>query len=221
MTPRRAINGWKRPRSWPGRATSTAGTTRTRFAIVKARNPPLTGEPLRGRVDPSVNELITRRIREFDPPDGPCRLFDVHKANRLAELLAAWDPRGAAPTLKDRVGRCAALLRVQAPREPALHRLVVEIPVFTELRVRGGDATAPRRLRGMDPRVQARQRQLLCDGDVRDRLDASRPSRDRGSRHRRSSKNPGRRGCRYSGRANRCGETTASVQTWSPARCCA
>ncbi len=39
MTPRRAINGWKRPRSWPGRATSTAGTTRTRFAIVSARNP--------------------------------------------------------------------------------------------------------------------------------------------------------------------------------------
>jgi hypothetical protein len=105
--------------------------------------PPPRGEPLRGRANPSITELMARRTREIDPPDGPpASSFDVPKANRMASFLAAWDLKGSLPTLKARVARCAAILGGKEAKSNGYEGLAAEIARFTTLRVKGGDAAA-------------------------------------------------------------------------------
>ncbi len=120
--------------------------------------PPPRGQPLRQRANPSVTELMARRARQLDPPGEAVRsILDIEKANRMAELLAAWDPRGAPPVLEDRVARTAAFLGRENRDESStsLQALDVSIARLTLLRVRGGDVAAlddyAARIRGVHP----------------------------------------------------------------------
>jgi hypothetical protein len=93
--------------------------------------PPARGEPLRGRKDPSVTDLIARRVEAIDPSGatvsanlanprgGSGAIFVVLKANRLARFLVRWDLDGSLPTLRARVGRCRAI--IDATRGEGLH----------------------------------------------------------------------------------------------------
>src|SRR5262249_24687171 len=106
--------------------------------------PPSRGEPLRSRANPSIAELMARRARQLDPPEeGNRSVFDIEKANRMAEFLAAWDPRGALPVLRDRVARSAAVLGQELRDNPSsLQGMDAAIARLTLLRVRGGDVAA-------------------------------------------------------------------------------
>jgi hypothetical protein len=86
---------------------------------------------------------MARRTREIDTPDGhPASILDVRKANRMTEFLAAWDLKGSLPTLKDRVARSTATLRLEGPHNTATAGLEVVIAKLTMLRVKGGDPAA-------------------------------------------------------------------------------
>ena len=99
-------NGSTRPRPWPSRTSSAGGAWCTCPPSPSAAEVPPRGEPLRARANPSVTELlarryparstIARRTAGLLPPRSDA-------ANRMAVFLAAWDPKGALPTLKDRV----------------------------------------------------------------------------------------------------------------------
>lgn len=105
--------------------------------------PALRGEPLRGRTNPSLTELLARRARDLDPPDAaPVSNRDVSRANRMAKFLAVWDPSGAQPTLAKRVARSIARFGSDLNTGPAGHGFPAEIARLTLLRVKAGDAAA-------------------------------------------------------------------------------
>jgi hypothetical protein len=60
----------------------------------------------------------------------------------MALLLADWDLKGALPTLKDRVARCAALVLTEKGDTSCHDQLSVPIAQMTLLRVKGGDNAA-------------------------------------------------------------------------------
>ncbi len=90
---------------------------------------PARGERLRGRMNPSLTELMARRAIEIDPEGAPVEphtngVTPSWEADRMAMLLAAWDLKGALPALKVRVARRG------------------DVAQLTLLRVKGGDASA-------------------------------------------------------------------------------
>lgn len=135
----------------------------------RSRGVPLRGEPLRSRTNPSVTELLARRTREIDEREGhPDPLLHARPANRMAVSVAAWDPKGALPTLRARMARSVAALREKPANAMDIYVAEVEIKVaaFTMLRARGGDLAAldeyadwirtrprPGRLRHFEPEI--------------------------------------------------------------------
>jgi len=111
--------------------------------------PPPRGEPLRERKDPGVTALIARRVESLDPgasravpTQGSGDVFRVRDANRLAGFLAAWDPKGALPTLKARVDRCAAIVKASEGQTSRPEGLEADIARLTLLRLKGDDPRA-------------------------------------------------------------------------------
>ena len=100
------------------------------------------GEPLRDRKGPSVTDLMARRAESLDPPRGPVENFGVYEANRMANFLARWDPKGALPTLKARVARCASIVKASEGKTSRPDGLEAAIARMTLLRQDAGDPGA-------------------------------------------------------------------------------
>ncbi len=110
---------------------------------IAGKVPPLRGEPLRDRVHPSVTELMAQRARELDPAKAaPALTIEVARANRMAELLAAWDPAGSRQVLAARVDRLVAITGGNLQSNPYTNNFSCEIGKLTLLRVKAGDPTA-------------------------------------------------------------------------------
>lgn len=96
--------------------------------------PALRGDPLRRRTDPTVAELMDRRIGELASRD------DLRGANAMALFLAGWDVPAALPALKTQVGRCRDYL---SRKDASQHEYVgVNLAELTLARVAGNDADA-------------------------------------------------------------------------------
>ena len=141
-----AAEALSQPADIRGRGGSYAVPYRVGGKVPVAR-----GERLRDRKGPSVTDLIARRCESLDPT-GPKRSApvpgsgsDVHvnEANRMARCLAAWDPPGSLPTLKDRVLRCASIVRAsEGGNSSRDNGLESEIARMTRLRQDAGDPGA-------------------------------------------------------------------------------
>ena len=107
------------------------------------------GEPLRSRTNPSVTELLARRIEAIDPadsrllpdPDTPFK-NSLETANQLARLLATWDRNGAIPALRSRVKRTTRVVSGLSAESSKADGLKGDIADFTVIRHRAGDPTA-------------------------------------------------------------------------------
>jgi hypothetical protein len=136
------------PDEWMGAAQNLAGW----FGFWKSTAPAL-GEPLRGRKQPSVTELMARRIEAIDPsgaavddrlanPNGSGAILPVLQANRFAKTLVHWDLAGSVPTLQGRVGRCRAIIDATRGEGTQEQELKVDLAEFTLDRLRAGDPRA-------------------------------------------------------------------------------
>ena len=102
---------------------------------------PRKGEPLRSRTDPSVTELIARRIKSIDRSANP-NIAQVASANRLAVTLATWDPTGALPTLQSQVRESTRTVQVTPANQNKPPSLEIDIAQMTLLRRSAGDPEA-------------------------------------------------------------------------------
>ena len=127
-------------------AGSTAfGVVRTTQLPAGVR-PKLRGESLREKRNPSVGELMAKRINEIDrggPLDAnSADQFTVGSANQMATLHAEWNNEAALPVLKARVERCARLVQAGQERGTRFHNLELAIASMTNLRTKAGDQAA-------------------------------------------------------------------------------
>jgi hypothetical protein len=118
----------------------------TRRADVGDRGPgrlaPLQGEPLRGKKDPTVSELLFRRIdaiRESGRP-GSEVLWAHRDAGELADYLAIWDLPASIPALKSLMQSCRQ--NMQGVQEGNRYLLGAVIARCASLRHQAGDDQA-------------------------------------------------------------------------------
>ena len=107
------------------------------------------GEPLRSRTNPSVTELLARRVEAIDPagsrlPPGSLIPYSnpVETANRLAQLLATWDLNGAVPVLRSRFERTNRVVRELQASPSKQISLESDLATLTLLRQSAGDLSA-------------------------------------------------------------------------------
>ena len=110
-------------------------------ASYQNRTGPRKGEPLRSRTDPSVTDLIARRVEAINQSDtaGSPR---VATANQLAATLATWDPTSALPTLKAQVRQTTRIVQATPPNQNKPERLEADIAMMTLLRQTMSDPEA-------------------------------------------------------------------------------
>lgn len=106
----------------PGSMFGTQWTTSSNAGPVKLR-----GEALRGKKNPSVTQLMSRRVRQLEK--GQLRL-----ACQMASALASWDARGGLPALRDLMRRA-----IRAHGRDALPACVADLAIA---RARAGDRAA-------------------------------------------------------------------------------
>ena len=95
----------------------------------------LRGEPLRGKTNPSVTELLARRAIEI-PASNP-GAYDLSAGCELGLRLAAWDPAAALPAARTLTERCRTLAQYSEQKKPLL--VVAKLTLF---RMSAGDARA-------------------------------------------------------------------------------
>ncbi|MEX1230035.1 MAG: hypothetical protein WEB58_07330, partial [Planctomycetaceae bacterium] len=81
----------------------------TRPTSFKTKDSTMRGEPLRDISDPSVTELMAKRVRQLtlkDKAPSSREMFRMHKACNLALMLATWDLEGSLPTLREQMADC-------------------------------------------------------------------------------------------------------------------
>ncbi len=125
---------------------STAFTETMTTQLPPGARPRLRGEALHAKRNPSVAELMARRVNEIDP-GGPLDpnssdQFRVGSANQMAAMLAEWDSKAALPILKARVERCARLVQAGQERGARFHGMEEGIARLTSLRTQAGDPEA-------------------------------------------------------------------------------
>ena len=104
--------------------------------------PPLRGEPLRHRTNPSVSELLAMRSDQIATQRvwSSSMLSELQKACRIAQCLAKWDEAAALPTLKARVGDCLSWVAKKNDSQGNAIRILGEsLANMTLLVVRAGD----------------------------------------------------------------------------------
>ncbi len=151
-----------RPRQWLDAAEALSqpsnvqgrGGSYVIASVPRSEVPPLRGEPLRGKKDPSVTDLIARRVEAIDPSDKPLtrglsnprggsgEIFPILEANRMAGFLARWDAAGSLPTLRARVGRCRAIITATDGEGLNEQALKTDLARFTLLAQQAGDPKA-------------------------------------------------------------------------------
>jgi len=103
--------------------------------------PPMKGEELRSRRDPSVSDLLARRIAEIARAGNPLSHpnIELHRACELALILDHWDSKASLPSVRALMGQCRediALRREQGPQpDEGLSRFVSQ---FALIRARAG-----------------------------------------------------------------------------------
>jgi hypothetical protein len=107
--------------------------------------PVMRGEPLRGKKDTSVAELMAKRVENMymHGEPGSAQEFSTHNSCRMALYLSDWDIAQALPTLKKMVDRCREIMG--AYDESVGWSLQIPssyIAEFTLERVRGKDPDA-------------------------------------------------------------------------------
>jgi len=102
----------------------------------------LRGEVLRGKSNPSVSALMTRRALQVAPADSDAT-YDLANACEIGLCLAAWDSQAVAPTAKALVERCRTVMEYsdQGSSWP-VQRLGSLIARLTMARVQAGDPHA-------------------------------------------------------------------------------
>ena len=125
--------------------------------------PAVCGEVLRGKAEPSVAELMARRVAALSMTGEPTSPGDVSRmrgACEMALLLAKWDIESAAPVLRRHSARCEEFLAAGPGRFDSDWDLLPFLPKAAALRAEAGDAEAleeyARWLRGTAPADVAR-----------------------------------------------------------------
>ncbi len=117
----------------------------TRPTSFKTKDGTMRGEPLRDISDPSVTELMAKRVRQLtlkDKASSSTEMFRMHKACSLALILAIWDLDGALPTLREQMNDSRrSFLEVKTYGSTAAV-LGTHIAKFTLKRVEAGDEAA-------------------------------------------------------------------------------
>jgi len=110
--------------------------------------PVMRGEPLRSKKDPSLAELMAKRVEQMTPGSplrGSADAFSMHNACKMALHLADWDIEKALPTLRQQVKRCREIMAEEKSTTSwtvtVLGKYIAE---FTLERVRGKDPEALR-----------------------------------------------------------------------------
>jgi hypothetical protein len=104
--------------------------------------PRIRGESLRGKHDPSVADLLSRRVESMlKTPEG--QQFELLNPCRLAGMLGEWDAAGSVPTLRELSRICRErYARGESNRDWTNQNLAVSIARFALARAQGGDTSA-------------------------------------------------------------------------------
>jgi hypothetical protein len=102
------------------------------------------GEPLRAKRNPSVAQLLARRVESMMmTPEG--QRFELMDPCRMASVLGEWDPAAAVPTLRELTRICRErYARSDNGHDWTNQNLAVAIARFTLARDKGGDTGAIR-----------------------------------------------------------------------------
>ena len=103
---------------------------------------PMAGEELRSRRDPSVSELMARRIPAIGRSSEG---FSLHQACAMAMVFDRWDQRAALPTIRETMGQCLAEIEMRRGQNSgvSLDETVADyLAMFTLIRARAGDRAA-------------------------------------------------------------------------------
>ncbi len=104
--------------------------------------PPMKGEPLRSRRDPSVSELLARRATELARTANPLQMPDIAlvRACELALVLDRWDGQAALPVLPMLMTQCLTGIEFRRQRGPQMEQHLARfVAEFTLLRARAGE----------------------------------------------------------------------------------
>jgi len=130
---------WREAAANIGQPESTTTYSGTGWRVDRAAptNAPvrLRGEPLRGKTNPSVSELLARRAVEV-PASNP-GAYDLGAGCSLGLSLAAWDPRAAVPVARVLMERCRTVRQYSDQPEPW-----VAVARLTLVRTQAGDLEA-------------------------------------------------------------------------------
>ena len=129
------------------RSNIKRGAAWTTIAPVKPGTlPPMKGEPLRSRQNPSVSDLLKKRAEQISEPTQGRGGFDYANGADFALMLYEWEPKGAQtlPTLQTVMRRCIAFenTRIKTGGDSDSYQLGGRIARLTLARVRLTDNTA-------------------------------------------------------------------------------
>ena len=170
-----------RPRGESSRRATNLGF----IAATGPRKPapqPMKGEELRSRHDPSVSDLLARRVAEIARSGNPLSMPDLslHAACELALTLDRWDAKAAQPVLRAMMTQCLDGIDLSRQQGGQTDQgLVSYVTQFTLSRAKAGDRAALDEFaawaRKTDPKDLEHQSHRLLRADV----DLSRTPRDR------------------------------------------
>jgi len=108
------------------------------------RPPAIMGEALRSRRDPSVSDLMSRRVADIARTGNPFSIPDIGliRACEMAEAFARWDLPASLPTLRTHMATCRDRTKSIPQGHQSDQGLGRYASRFTLLRERGGDHAA-------------------------------------------------------------------------------
>jgi hypothetical protein len=118
------------------------------WAVARARRPgaaPMKGEELRSRRDPSVSDLLARRVLQIARAPRQRTIPDVEleRACQLALVLDRWDRKAALPVIRALMTQAREVVdRDRAEGYNQYQGLVSYVAQFAVLRARGGEPAA-------------------------------------------------------------------------------
>ena len=104
----------------------------------------LKGDPLRSRHDPSISDLMARRVMDILRSGNPLSIpdRDLLEACRLAESFARWDEPASLATLRVLTETCRERLQGDQAERRSDPGYGLQIAKFTLIRARAGDRAA-------------------------------------------------------------------------------
>ncbi len=131
----------------PGESTGTLDIVGLNAAARPPKPPPspIQGEELRSRRDPSVSDLLARRIAEIAGSGNPLQHpnIELHRACELALLLDHWDKMAVLPSARELMAQCRAEFELRREKNvQADDGLTPFVSQFTMIRARAGGREA-------------------------------------------------------------------------------